>query len=311
MDQKYTGYLFVFFTGAEETKEDEQVYFSVSRDGFHWYDLNAGRPILQSSVGEKGVRDPFIVKSVLDGRYRIIATDLQICGNKNWDEAAYHGSTKLVLWESEDLIHWGEPRLWETGIKGAGCAWAPEVIFDDSQNEYMVFWASMTESEDGSLKQKIYKSRTKDFTDFSKPELYIEKESHIIDTTFIKSGDRYYRFSKDEINAVIKMESGNTLDNHSFQEIDSEVLRNLSGVEGPEIFRLNDENRWCLIADEVDKGSGYLPMVTEDLDSGSFRILSREEYDFGLLKKRHGSILNLTEEEISRLEKAEADIFLQ
>lgn len=34
---KYTGYLFVHFTGAQ--KDGEQIYFSLSRDGLHWKDL--------------------------------------------------------------------------------------------------------------------------------------------------------------------------------------------------------------------------------------------------------------------------------
>lgn len=302
MEQKYTGYLFTFFTGAEATKDDEQVYFAVSRDGLHWRDLNNGCPVLKSTIGDRGVRDPFIVRSVLDGRYRIIATDLRIFDQKNWDTAANNGSTKLILWESEDLLNWKEPYMWETGIEGSGCAWAPEVIYDEECADYMVFWASMTKDENGSAKQKIYHSHTKDFKEFTVPELYIERENHIIDTTLIKADGRYYRFSKDEVHARIMMESGNTLDKGAFYKVNSEVLKALRGVEGPEIFKFNDRQEWCLIVDEVDKGTGYLPLVTSDLEKGSFRILEKDEYDYGKLKKRHGSVMNLTEEEMCRLE---------
>lgn len=40
MEQGMAGYLFVHFTG--EQKDGEQIYFSVSRDGLHWTDLNDG-----------------------------------------------------------------------------------------------------------------------------------------------------------------------------------------------------------------------------------------------------------------------------
>ena len=50
-----SGYIFVHFTG--EQKDGEQIYFSISRDGLHWKDLNDGKPILYSETGMKGVRD--------------------------------------------------------------------------------------------------------------------------------------------------------------------------------------------------------------------------------------------------------------
>ena len=38
-------YLFVHF--REKTSPDgEQVYFAISRDGFHWEALNGGQPVL-------------------------------------------------------------------------------------------------------------------------------------------------------------------------------------------------------------------------------------------------------------------------
>ena len=57
------GYLFVHFTG--EQQYGEQIYFSISRDGLHWKDLNDGKPILYSETGMKGVEESeFILKTV-------------------------------------------------------------------------------------------------------------------------------------------------------------------------------------------------------------------------------------------------------
>ena len=42
-------------------------------------------------------------------------------------------------------------------------------------------------------------------------------------------------------------------------------------------------------------------MLTDDLSSGRFRILSPDEYDMGKTKKRHGGILQITDEEYQRL----------
>ena len=54
-----TAYLFVHFTGLEQSETDEQLYFALSRDGRHWRDLReAGFPVLTWKGGEGGVRDP-------------------------------------------------------------------------------------------------------------------------------------------------------------------------------------------------------------------------------------------------------------
>ena len=74
MKTNYTGYLFVHFIG--EQKDGEQIYFSLSRDGIHWNDLNGGQVILRSEIGEAGARDPFIIRSPWEEKkyYLIIET---------------------------------------------------------------------------------------------------------------------------------------------------------------------------------------------------------------------------------------------
>ena len=63
-----TAYLFVHFTGLEQTETDEQLYFALSRDGRHWRDLReAGFPVLTWKGGEGGVRDPHIVRDPRGG----------------------------------------------------------------------------------------------------------------------------------------------------------------------------------------------------------------------------------------------------
>lgn len=78
------GYLFVHFIGEQEN--GEQIYFSVSKDGLHWHDLNAGKPILYSETGTCGVRDPFLVRSPLDKKFYLIATDLRIASETDGEQ---------------------------------------------------------------------------------------------------------------------------------------------------------------------------------------------------------------------------------
>lgn len=294
-------YLFVHFTGEE--KDGEQVYFSVSKDGLFWEDLNGLSPVLRCRIGEKGVRDPFCVRDEKNGKFYLIATDLRIEAGKGWEKAVHEGSRDLIVWESEDLVSWSEERSVTVGVEGAGCVWAPECVYDAKKGQFFVFWASHVKEEgDEAGKHRIFGSYTADFKTFSPAEKYLEKSCDVIDTTMIFADGFWYRFSKDETTKRICMERAKELDG-TFEEVKSPVLEALYGVEGPEIYRLAD-GRFCLIADQFAQGKGYLPLVCSDLSSGAFEILPGDAYDLGVLKKRHGGVLEITDAEYERLKKA-------
>lgn len=302
LKKEYAAYLFVTFTG--ESEDGEQVYFSVSRDGLHWRDLNCGKPVLTSSIGEKGARDPFIIRSCIDNKFYIIATDLRIANGKGWETAVNNGSKSLIVWESDDLIHWSKEVKVDVGVEGAGCVWAPEAIYDHTKDAYFVFWASMVKGDGESTpRHKIYSSYTRDFKNFSKAEKYIVRDNDVIDTTIIEDNGIFYRFSKDETEKNIRVDKGSTLNSASFTKMSAPKVEELMGVEGPAIFKFNDREEWCLMLDQYAAKKGYLPLVTSNLSEGNYRILEPSEYDMGQNKKRHGSILNITEEEYNNLNK--------
>lgn len=295
------GYLFTHFIGEE--KDGEQIYFSLSKDGLHWKDLNGGRPVLYSRIGTCGVRDPFLVRNPLDGTIYLIATDLRIEAGNGWTAAQEKGSRMLIVWETKDMVHWSGERACTVGVPEAGCVWAPEAVFDEEKEAFFVFFASkVKEVGDKEGKHRIYAVYTKDFYEFTKPFIYIERENDIIDTTILRDGDKYFRISKDETEKKLTLEMSDALIGN-FTRIHSPLLDNLEGLEGPEGYLLPDQKTWCIIADQFQTGKGYLPMVTENLESGILTILPEEEYDMGVTRKRHGGVLPVTDEEYERLEK--------
>lgn len=298
----YAGYLFAHFTGEE--RDGEQIYFSLSRDGLHWEDLNNGKPVLVSRIGEAGARDPFLIRSPWEQKYYLIATDLRIEAGKGWQVAQYEGSRDILVWESDNLVDWQGPVAHTVGVDGAGCVWAPEAIYDEDEDAILMFWASMVKlPEDAEPKQRIYACYTKDFKVFGEPFLFLEKEYHVIDSTIIRTAEGYYRYTKDETNKNICVDFSKTLRPQDFKEVHSETLSNLYGVEGPEMFHFNDRDEWCLIVDRFATHQGYLPLVTENPASGTFRILGEDEFHMGSTVKRHGGILNITKDEYELLKK--------
>ena len=128
-------YLFTHFK-EKITPDGEQVYFSVSKDGFNWETVNNSNPILTSTLGEKGCRDIEIVR-LATGGFVILTTDLSIAYRMdenyqvNWKEINRTGSKSFCMWRTDDLVNFSEEKLITIGREDFGCMWAPEVFYDE------------------------------------------------------------------------------------------------------------------------------------------------------------------------------------
>jgi hypothetical protein len=309
----YTGYFFTYFTG-EGRADGEQVYAALSdgNDALHWSELNGARPILTTDLGEKGARDPYIIRSPEGDRFYIIATDLKIHGNGNWDGAQRRGSQSLLVWESTDLVDWGEPRLVKVSPDNAGNTWAPEAYWDPEQNAYIVFWASKLyenpDHSDNTYNRMMY-ATTRDFVNFSEPRVWVDVGYSTIDSTIIDHDGVYYRFTKDErsntpnspCGKFILAETSASLTNTQW-DFQAECIGRgaINQGEGPLVFKSNTEQKWYMFIDEFG-GRGYIPFETDDLASGQWTVPA--QYDLPS-SPRHGTVLPVTAEEYAAIQSA-------
>ncbi|MFK3985760.1 glycoside hydrolase family 43 protein [Micromonospora sp. NPDC050397] len=300
------GYLMAHFTGESST--GQQIYLAQSTDGLRWTDLNNGGLVLRSTVGTRGVRDPALVRSPAGDRYWVIATDLCIGCGQSWSDAQNNGSRHLVVWESTDLVNWSAP--WLLNVAGAipdgRNAWAPEAIWNPDTGDYVLYWATNA-SLNGVMKHRIYSARTANFRSITTPQLYINRAGTqgIIDTQIVEMppGVGSYRYVRSSGDGQITLEGSNSILGTWTN------LGNLSGiglngsqVEGPMWMRFNARNEWALYLDQYASGRGYLPVLTTSPSSPtSFRLPASGSYNMGGTRKRHGSILNLTTAEQSRV----------
>lgn len=299
-EKEMSAYLFAHFVGEEENPDCEQIYFSVSTDGIVWKTLNGGKPVLTSGVGEKGVRDPYVLRGE-NGKFYIVATDLSIHhrhGDKDmWDKCQRSGSKNIVVWESDNLVDWSEAMLTAVAKDNAGCAWAPEAVYDFEKEAYMVFWASKTADDDYKV-QRMYRSYTKDFKVFSNPEIFIDGGSiSNIDTTVTSYDGIYYRFTKNESKSSVNMMKSASLDG-PWTDVHTYTLGDMTGYEGPTVYKMNGEKKWCLLLDYYSKGQGYKPFFTDDITKGTFT--PAKDFDFDA-KYRHGTVMPITKDEYTRL----------
>lgn len=297
------GFLFVTFKG-EATPLTEQIYFGISQDGHNWEALNGGEPVLISTLGEKGVRDPYLIRTPDNKKFYIIATDLSINHNRSWSRAIRNGSKSIVIWESDDLVKWSEPRLVRVAADDAGCTWAPEVIYDEEAKDYLVYWAS-TNNSDNYAKHRIWGNRTKDFKTFGEPFIYIDNAQGIIDTDIVRENGKYYRFSKNEDSKFTIMEVSDKLMG-PWQVMEQSSLAKMNGYEGPNCFQLEPATAdkpatWCLMLDHYSRGEGYKPFITTDISSGQFTPGNNFTFPF---RFRHGSVSPITAAEMERLKVA-------
>ncbi|MEE0419765.1 MAG: immunoglobulin-like domain-containing protein [Lachnospiraceae bacterium] len=328
--KEYAAYLYIHFNEIQVGTSLQQIYFGVSKDGLQWTALNDNQPILESTVGDKGVRDPYIVRSPEGDKFYLIGTDLDIHHNRyggNWGQMATIGSQSLVIWESEDLLNWSESRLADVGSPiDAGCTWAPEAIYDETTGEYLVFWSSpLTKLTGDSDKKYIFVSKTRDFVNFTDPELYSEDSSSTIDADIYREGDTYYRLLKEASKGYVYLQSADRLLDYSgssvstiggkefvnrgmhFQKIDNTAagcLETYRGrYEGPTMFKFNDRDEWCILVDEYGSSDarGYIPFLTKNLDQPNSVKLAPDNTYTMTDGAKHGTVIPITQEEYDAL----------
>ena len=322
----FAGYTFSYFTG--NSVAGENIYFAASNgnNALSWTDLNGGRPALTSTYGEKGLRDPFILRSPEGDTFYLIATDLSIGRNGDWGRAQRQGSKYIEVWESHDLVNWSAQRHVKIGPDNAGNTWAPEAYYDDQLGAYVVFWAASLFGEndpkhEGGFYQTMMYATTRDFVTFSEPKVWQDLGASRIDSTVLKVGDSYQRFTKDEGSvtgcADIIQESSKSLTavddrsqpgwsatNRNWKLVDSCIGRDAGvrgAVEGPTIFAANPGDtspyKYYLFVDEYG-GQGYIPLGTNDITAPDWKIAGGANLP---PSPRHGTVMPVTASELEAL----------
>ncbi|KAI9150669.1 hypothetical protein HJFPF1_10444 [Paramyrothecium foliicola] len=303
------GYLFLYFTG-----NTEQIFLAASKgnDAVTFTALNEGLPVLISSAGDQGVRDPYVIRSVEGDKFFILATDLCTRCGTSWDEAVRHGSQYLEIWETKDFVTFSEQRHVLVSPENFGNTWAPESYYDQELHTYVVYWASAIYDQatdpnhEAAQYQRLMYATTDDFVTFSEPVVWQDEgPAGRIDSTVIAADGLYHRFTKATIDgcADIVQESSPSLTAtlEDWDLIATCIGKNAGtrNVEGPSIFKTNpgDVNgeRYVLLVDEYSSGTGYLPLESTDVGSGNWTKAAQFSYPPG---PRHGTIIPVTASEL-------------
>jgi len=291
---KYSAYLFVYFTGNKV--EEEQICFALSDDGYNFKTLNTGKPVINSKEISLtgGVRDPHILRCNDGKTFYMVATDMT--SSKGWDS-----NRGMVLLKSKNLVEWTSTAINIPTVfpefKDIDRVWAPQTIYDPSVKKYMVYFSM---KKKGTDYDKIYYSYVnKDFTALEttpKQLFYSPDGKSCIDGDIVFANGKYHLFFKTEGhgNGIKKAVSDKLTEGWVLQ--DKYLQQTTKAVEGAGVFKLNNSNDWILMYDVYS--SGYYEF-TRSSDLENFSLIKNEiSMDF---HPRHGTVLPITAKEAEKL----------
>lgn len=307
-------YLMTYFVG--NAPEEQRLHFAVSTDGYNFAALNNNEAVIEQTLGTGCVRDPYILKAKDESGkecYYIVATDMDAM--QGW--VSNHA---IIFWKSYDLINWEDEFVLDIrdfeGWEGCNRAWAPQIIYDEAKDEYMVYLALSTwddpdtpENEDCAQHYYMY---TKDFKNFTAPEYLYGRHSALntvsgniediqcIDGDLIyneKDGYYYLYFKHDETQKIAYVRSKNITGSYEDEE-PVIVSLNWWGVEGSFMYNITGTNQWIMFMDEYAEGSFFAQMTS---DFRNFKRFRRALYSVDHLHPRHGSVTAISEDDYERL----------
>ena len=289
----------VFMFSYFKNNGEDGLHLAYSMDGLKWKALNNDQSFLEPELSkDKLMRDPCIILGP-DGKYHMVWT-------VSWNEKGigYANSEDLITWSQQKFIpvmqHEKETRN----------SWAPELFYDDIENQYLIFWASTVsdsftntseQTEDG-YNHRMYYTTTKDFDNFSETKLFVEPGFNVIDATIAKNENEYFMIIKDETllpeakKSLHILFSGNLYDwNVPFSDAIS-----WSWVEGPAVTKLGDD--WLVYFDQYRKGK-FGALKSNDLENWE-DISNAISFPDGI---RHGTVFKVSKKELSSLKKYSAN----
>lgn len=290
---------------AEQSKDDVYIFssfrgngnsglhLSYSLDGLTWTAINQDQSVLTPDVGGKLMRDPCIILGP-DNTFHMVWTS-------SWEDGG------IGVAHSKDLITWSEQQFIPVmkNFPTAKNAWAPEIIWDDDNQQYVIYWASTipgqfpeTEKQaDKGWDHRIYATTTQNFRDYSQTTIFYQPDFNVIDSTIIKTDDDYVMILKDETRypAAKNLKVARSSSIFGPWEITEQAFTpENTWVEGPTIVKHQD---WFYVYYDEYINHQYGAMRTQDFNQWQ-NVSAQLTVPKGT---RHGTVVKIPAEKLTRL----------
>ena len=296
---QYSHYLFAYFTG--NTLEGQQLHYAVSDDGVNFSPLGDGRPVIASDTIalSGGIRDPHLMRGN-DGWCYMVLTDMDMAKGK-WSNRG------IILMRSHDLIHWEHHRVhFPARYPGkpfaqANAVWAPQTIYDPATGKLMVYFSLHSEKDGPFPRDAVYYAyATPDFSDLEgDPRPLFVYHNPTIDADIVRDETGLYHLFFNTWGGP----DGLQRRQYTFRNLhDQQSWTLLPGhmqapgglsSEGSTAYQLMD-GTWMLSYDCFKDGVYQFCRISDDWQH--FTLVHETKTD-GKFTPRHGSIIQITEEE--------------
>lgn len=294
-------------------------HLSVGDSPLKYTPVNGGQPILNSTVGSKSVRDPYLISKPDRSQSWIIGTDVNVRQYKgDFSQVQRHQSRSIVVFESNgaSLSDWKPAVLSPPLIdERAGFVNAPSAVWDPVKNAFLVTWGSAVfssaqQDDKDQPPTYIWSAYTTDFKTFTQAEPYYTPKDGAASDMAIAAlngttdSKMFARFFRDDTNAALKVRGQISRDgvNGKWTDIGgTDAFVDPEGNNGgPLLFKDNaDQSKWHIWVDGFT--AGYRPFETNDISQPHPHPSDTDGFPTG---SKQGNVLPLTEDQYSALTKA-------
>jgi hypothetical protein len=280
-----SAYVMAYFTESPDmVGADYGLHLAVSRDGLEWTPLNQNSPVATPTAGQRGLRDPFILRKQ-DGTFVVLATDL-----KGTDFS--QNSQYLHVWDSTDLTSLTGYRRIQLHTMNTH-TWAPTAFWDASRGEYGIVYSA------NNGRDVFMVNYTSDFRAVSSPQVYFSPGFNVLDGDIVVDGGTTYLYYKNMDDGLLYGARSATGAPNSYTTYTS-GLRQGGAIEAPLLLKTN-EGGWRLWGDSFSPvNNDYYAWSSTNIGANAWTALNQRSYT-PPLNAKHGSIVGITTAEYDAL----------
>lgn len=319
------GYLY-----CHMSDKGEYTAFAVSRDGYHYQDINEGKPIFENAEHariEGGTRDAYITRTHDGKGYLMVTTDMCVAKSHIWDNYG------IDLLRSKDLIHWEsitfDFRKGMSNFCDAATAtspykdwstinrvWAPQIFWDPNyvwsngeRGGYMIYYSMLNRPEE-KYDRMYYSYADKSFTKITTPKLLFDWGYATIDCdiNYLESDGLYHMLIKKEGGKPGIYTATSKYLTHSWGEPVADDYVSFEGkkkCEGSSAFQLMGDDTWRVAYIQYSDRPKHYRICKADKFMRNFSDPVDIE---GVTGPQHGSFMRLTKKEYNRLLKWDKEL---
>jgi hypothetical protein len=211
------------------------LHLAYSEDGYKWTPLKNGEPFLKSEIGSKLMREPSLIEPQR-GEFHLIWT--------NGEDGFGYASSK-------DLIKWSDQRLIPISDKlKAYNTRSPILYYERRPRLFHIIWSATVPGlreekvEEGQASNILLSITTRDFVNFSEPQVFYDPKYNCPDASLVLAGDNYKLVFKDgrPEHGTLRISSAPSVNGKWSEPTDP--IASVTGVERLSAVKFGDD---CLI----------------------------------------------------------------